>query len=337
MRDALTFVSVLRFAAVHFHPRQYPIIVAATALLGSVGNVLATLPLSVLLHSAGWTPTFASTALVSVFAAALVWFVLPETVPLVGGHRRISQLRAPAQRVAGRIGLAWTTPGTRLGFWVHFSCMSSATVFSVLWGVPYLVAQGYSVQRASAILLACVAVGVVASPSIGILISRHASGRVPLAISVSVVTLVGWGLLLGFGGNHPPHVAVAAISIFTALGGPASSIGFALARDYNRSSIVGTATGVVNVGGFAAAIIGSALVGATLSLLDGSSAERFRIAFAVMLAVQLLGTVQVVRWWRRARATVIGAQRRGEPVPVPVVAHRWDLTPPEPTSMRERV
>ena len=43
--DALTFVSVLRFAATHFAPRRFPLIVAMTSMVGMVGNVLATLPL----------------------------------------------------------------------------------------------------------------------------------------------------------------------------------------------------------------------------------------------------------------------------------------------------
>src|ERR1700712_2056335 len=44
--DALTFVSVLRFAAGQFAPRRYPVVVAITGTLGSVGNVAATLPLT---------------------------------------------------------------------------------------------------------------------------------------------------------------------------------------------------------------------------------------------------------------------------------------------------
>ena len=44
--DALTFVSVLRFAAQHFSARRYPVVVALTGTLGAVGNIVATMPLS---------------------------------------------------------------------------------------------------------------------------------------------------------------------------------------------------------------------------------------------------------------------------------------------------
>ncbi|HEX3387573.1 MAG TPA: hypothetical protein VHT94_00905, partial [Streptosporangiaceae bacterium] len=39
---------------------------------------------------------------------------------------------------------------------------------------------------------------------------------------------------------------------------------------------------------------------------------------------QLLGTVMAVRWWLRVRGLLIGAQSRGEPVPVRVVEHHFD-------------
>ena len=43
--DAMTFVSVLRYAAPRFSARRYPVLVALTGTVGTAGNVLATLPL----------------------------------------------------------------------------------------------------------------------------------------------------------------------------------------------------------------------------------------------------------------------------------------------------
>lgn len=54
--DALTFVSVIRFAAQDFAPRRFPLAVSVTSMLGMAGHVVATIPLTLLLHSAGWTP-----------------------------------------------------------------------------------------------------------------------------------------------------------------------------------------------------------------------------------------------------------------------------------------
>jgi len=44
---------------------------------------------------------------------------------------------------------SWSEPGTRLGLWTHLGTQFPATVFGLLWGVPYLVAgQGLTIAQA---------------------------------------------------------------------------------------------------------------------------------------------------------------------------------------------
>jgi len=268
-----------------------------------------------------------------------------------------------ARRVSSRVHTAWRTPGTRLGFWVHFSCMSLTTTFSVLWGVPYLVAQGFSPAAAGGVLLVCVLAAIAVSPAVGMVFGRFPAARVPFAVGVCLVTVAGWVTLLACFGGRPPHALIIAVAALMATGGPASTIGFSLARDYNGRTVVGTATGVVNVGGFSAAILTSLLVGGILDLAGRSDVPAYRLAFGCAVAVQLLGTVMAVRWWLRVRGLLLGAQSRGEPVPVRVVerpfdraaghhpvrvssreargavsaAHRWDRSPaPGRTRSRRR-
>jgi MFS family permease len=326
--DALTFISVLRFAAHHFSARRFPVVVALTGTLGAVGNVVATVPLSVALDSIGWTPSFAIAALASGVVALAVWRLMPETAvaaPTPTLRRPIRELRAPARRVVSNVAEAWSTSGTRAGFWVHFSTMSFTTMFGVLWGVPYLVSQGFSRGAASGILMLSVATGVVFSPVVGAVFGRHRAARMPFALGVAFSTVAAWSVLVfGFGG-HPPRALLIAVVALTSIGGPASGIGFSLARDYNDASLVGTASGVVNVGGFTASIVAAVGVGRVLDFVGGNDASAFRAAFAVAIAVQAFGALQAVRWYRRLRVRVLAAQARGEEVPVPAIRHRWDL------------
>jgi MFS family permease len=354
--DALTFVSVVRFAAQDFAPRRFPLAVSVTSMLGMAGNVAATIPLTLLLHSAGWAPSFAATGLISLATGVAVWALLPPDRPagrparsrpvlslpvrsrpvlslpvrslpvlsLPVRSRTMSDWLAAARRIGGRAHTAWRTPGTRLGFWVHFSCMSVTTMFSVLWGLPYLVAQGFSPAGASALLLVCVLSAIAISPAVGLAFGRFRAARVPFAVGVCLVTVGGWAALLGGFGGRPPHPLIVAVVALMAAGGPASTIGFSLARDYNARTAVGTATGVVNVGGFSAAILASLLVGGILDLAGHSDVAAYRLAFSCAVAVQLTGTVMAVRWWLRVRGLLLGAQSRGEPVPVRVVRHQFD-------------
>jgi MFS family permease len=322
--DALTFVSVVRIAAQDFPRRRFPLAVSVTSMLGMAGNLAATIPLALLLRSAGWTASFAGTGLVTLVTGVAVLILLPA------GRAAAARQPAPAGRTLHRVRAAWRTPGTRLGFWVHFSCMSLATMFAVLWGLPYLVRQGFTEAGASAVLLVCVLAAIVASPAIGAIFGRHPAARVPFALSVCLLTVAGWGLLLGGFGGRPPHLLIVAVVAVAAVGGPASTIGFSLARDYNPPAMVGTATGVVNVGGFTSTIIASLLVGGVLELTGPGSGAGYRLAFCAAVAVQVLGTAMAVRWWLRVRGMLLGAQSRGEPVPVPVIHRQFDRVRPGP-------
>jgi MFS family permease len=206
--------------------------------------------------------------------------------------------------------------------------MSVTTMFSVLWGLPYLVAQGFSPAGASAVLLVCVLAAIAISPAVGVVFGRFPAARVPFALGVCLVTVAGWVSLLGGFGGRPPHALIVVVAALMAAGGPASTIGFSLARDYNARTAVGTATGVVNVGGFSAAILAALLVGGILDLAGRSDVAAYRLAFGCAVGVQLAGTAMAVRWWLRVRGLLLGAQSRGEPVPVRVIRRQFDRVHP---------
>jgi len=327
--DALTFVSVLRFAAGQFAPRRYPLVVALTGTIGSVGNVVATLPLTTLLRSTGWTPTFLTAGALSLVSGAAVYLILPRApraaTGMAAGPGSTVELRAALGRVSVRVRTAWALPGTRAGFWLHFTAMSTSLMFGVLWGVPYLVqSQGYSRSAASAVLLVSVLVAIAAGPLIGYLIARRPAVRVPLAIGACLATVLGWYVVLGLFAGPVPRGLLIALVLLTATGAPVSAIGFAIARDYNGPAIVGTATGVVNVAGFVASITSCLVVGWVLDLSGTPDRAGYRLAFAAAVTVQLFGLLQLVRWWLRARRSVLHAQARGETTPVILVRRRWD-------------
>lgn len=328
--DALTFISVVSFVSQHFSARRFTLIVAATGTVGALGNMVATIPLNAALDSAGWTPTFAVAALSSVVAAAAVARFVPASA---SGDRPTAprRVRPPAEvrtsllRVGANVRAAWSTPGTRAGFWLHSATMTFTLMFGVLWGMPYLVAQGFTRGEASAMLTLSVAAGAVSSSVVGAVFGRYRAARVPFALGITGITVVGWSaLLVGFDGR-PPHWLLAVAVAVTAVGGPASGIGFSLARDYNPVHLAGTSSGVVNVGGFTFGILATVAVGQVLDLAGAEDAAAFRLAFAAALVVQAFAGVQAVRWYRRLRSQVLVAQERGDMVPVPAIRRRWDL------------
>jgi MFS family permease len=171
--------------------------------------------------------------------------------------------------------------------------------------------------------MAGVIAAAVASPVFGWLIGRHPAARVPIAIGICAVTMAGWSVVVADG--TPPTGFVVALFVVMALGGPASMAAFALARDYNPARILGTASGVVNVGGFLAAVVVSLGVGGILALEGSTSAGTLRWAVVAAVAVQGFGAVRMTVWLLRVRARALDLQQRGKSVPVPVVRRRFDL------------
>ncbi|GAA3826227.1 MFS transporter [Amycolatopsis tucumanensis] len=314
--DALTFVSVLRLIAAHFPGRQYAVVTSFTTAIGFLGNLAATVPLTLLLAGPGWTPTFLAAGLITAIYSAVVAGRVRDTP--AGATPKAGPV--DARQLARQVRTAWRVPGTRLGFWVHFSTMFAPNVLTLLWGVPFLVqGQGHPAATASALLTVFVFGSMIGGPLVGSLISARPGTRMPLVLGYLAGAAAVWALLLSWPGQIPVGVLVPAFA-FLSLGGPASMIGFALARDYNPLSRVGTATGVVNVGGFVATTLTALAVGVLLQLTGG----QFRLALLAVVAVLVLGTFRMLVWWLRARAELFAAQERGEHVPVQVRRHVWD-------------
>ncbi|CRK58525.1 Major facilitator superfamily permease [Alloactinosynnema sp. L-07] len=322
--DAMTFVSVLRLVAAHFSSRRYASIASLTAAVGSIGNLAATVPLTLLLSHAGWVATFAVTGSVTMVYAVVVGLRVRDTPEGAPAHRSDA---TTVRALLAQVRDAWRTPGTRLGFWVHFSTMFAPAVLGLLWGFPYLVsAQGMSESAAGAVLSLLVVVGGVTGPIVGETISRKPEWRVPMVAAFLALSIGVWAVLLGWPGGVVPVPLVIVAFSFVSLGGPLSGVGFAIARDYNPLFRVGTASGVVNVGGFAAITVTTLGIGL---LLGGDAAaadaNSFRVAFTTIAAMLLLGAWRTGVWWRRARALVLVAGARGEEVPVQIRRRSWDI------------
>jgi len=325
--DAMTYISVLRLAARWFPARQYAVLTAETGLLGNVGALVATVPLTGLLRGVGWGPTFAVAGGVSI-AYALLLLRPATSAPFCEAEVRASPGPVAGRQVWAAVKAAWKVPGERLGFWVHLTTMAGPATFSMLWGYPYLT-EGlvYSPGLASFLLMVLVLGGLVASVVVGVAIGRRPVIRTPLAVAVSAACLLGWLLLIAWPGGHPPVAVVTIVILIFSVGGPASTIGFMLARDYNPRQRISTATGMVNVGGFGGSVIAVFLVGQILDRVDPGMTVRsltgFRLAFCAVVALTAIGLMRILTWWRRARAVVLLATARGEAVPVQITAHRW--------------
>jgi MFS family permease len=314
--DAMTFISVLRLVPLWFPGRTVPVVTQLTGILGQVGQIVAAYPLVTLLHSAGWTPTFLGAAGVGVLVGVLVLVALRDVPPG-------TVLAAPVGMAEVRANLAasWAEPGTRIGLATHLVTQFSGTVFALLWGFPFLTqGEGLSAGAAASLLSLLVLVGMAFGPLLGRLVGRWPLRRSNLVFGILGVTAVTWTAVLLWPGRAPLWLLVVLVVVL-GTNGPGSMIGFDYARTENPVERSGSATGVVNVGGFVASLCTVLAIGFVLdALTPGSSTDyslgAFRAAFAVQYVFWALGCIGVVVHRRQLRARMA----RDGVVLVPLVA-----------------
>jgi len=293
--DAATFISVLRLVAAWFPPNRVPVLTQLTGLTGQVGQILSAVPLVAVLDARGWTTAFVGVAAVGVVVAIAAAVAVHDEpgVPVASGRP------VDVVRVWRDLRVAWRHPGTRLGLWSHFTTQFSGVAFVLMWGYPFLVSgEGLSRAAAGRLLTTMVLVGMLTGPVVGVLVQRHPLRRSWLVLAVTAVNAGAWTAVLAWPGRAPVWLLTLLV-VALATGGPASMIGFDFARTFNPANRLGTATGIVNVGGFVASLTTILLVGVVLDLRTGGASayglDDFRVALLVQYVLWGLGLAGILR------------------------------------------
>ncbi|SCF22117.1 Predicted arabinose efflux permease, MFS family [Micromonospora purpureochromogenes] len=320
--DAMTFISVLRIVAFWFPGRRNPLMVQLTGTLGQLGAILGAVPLVALLHHAGWTPAFLTAAALG----ATVLLMVAAGVRDTPQREHAGALAPDLAAVRRQLAAAWAQPGTRLGLWTHFVTQFSGAVFALLWGYPFLVqGQGLSPTAAAGLLTLMTVATLLSGPVVAHLCARHPFRRSVVVFAITAATAAVWAVVLAWPGRAP-HWLLVVLVLVLAVNGPGSVIGFDYARTFNPVHRIGSATGIVNVGGFVASIVLILAVGVVLDLAGPAgpappTLDAYRWAFAVQYLLWALGAVQVLRYRNAARRRY-AAERAAEVVPVGSVAGR---------------
>ncbi len=172
---------------------------------------------------------------------------------------------------------------------------------------------------------------VVSGLALGALVARYPFYRSFLVLGIVFAMAACWGVVLLRSTPAPMWLLVVLVCL-VATGGPASMVGFDLARSFTPVEASGRANGFVNVGGFSASLLTMGLVGVVLDLRAGSSAydlDDFRVAMSVQYLFWGLGAFQILRYRRKAVAHLrrvhpgaVESMKRGEPFVHPGFADR---------------
>ena len=306
--DATIFISMIRLISSWFSGRIVPLLSQWMGNIGQLGQVLSAIPLAWLLHTSGWTPAFLSAASVAVIALIVVVIFVQDRPKNVTEHVRANSLGIALTQLRH----SFRRPGTQLGFWSHYVSQSSGTVFTLLWGYPFMVfGLGYESTFAAGMLTVLVGAGLVFGPILGLLTARYPLRRSNIVLVIVSGIGAAWAIVLLWPGV-PPLWSIVLLLVVLGIGGPGSLIGFDFARTFNPQRSLGSANGVVNVGGFTASFVMMYLIGLLLDLQNGwrvaggaasdlYTLDAFRVAFSVQYIVVGIGVGFLMQARRRTR------------------------------------
>jgi len=305
MGDALTWICLLRLVASWFPGRRVPLLTAVSGTVGQLGALGAAAPMTWALGHLGWTKAYLIAAAVSVVVAGAVALLVHDAPE----GRSLRGPKLTFATIGESLRASWAHPGTRLGFWMHFVTQFSATAMALLWGFPFLVrGEHLSAGRASLLLSLIVVAMIYGGPTIGWFIGRHPWHRSTTVLVIVWSIVVVWTAVLSWPGDAPFWLLVLLTQVI-GIGGPASMIGFDLARTSNPAERLASANGIINQAGFSASLVLVVAIGLVLDWrTPGSStaydASAFRWAMCAQYPLWALGLLQVWRYRRRARAII---------------------------------
>ncbi|HEY7054843.1 MAG TPA: MFS transporter [Mycobacterium sp.] len=304
--DALTFISVLRLVPHWFPSRRVPLVTQLTGICGQLGQVLSAVPFLAILTGDGWKVAYTSVAALGLVSIALTLSLVRDTPEGKVARDEKTDLRA----ILANVRTVWLTPGTRLGFFTHMGTQFSVTVFALMWGVPYLTAaQGVSAGAAGGLLSVSVVAAIVAGIVIGVLTARYPLRRSWMVLGIIASNAAIWTVVLALPSRAPLWLLTLLV-VLISVGGPGSMVGFDFARTFNPRATLGTAQGMVNMGGFLASLVVMQAMGVIIGAAGGYSFSSFRIAWTVQYGVWALAVVGIIVTRRKARRAMTPEQWR---------------------------
>ena len=288
---AVAFVANLKLASHWFDPRQYATASGMALLVGISGGVVAGVPLRLAVDGLGWRPVMLGAAVVTALLALVAWRWVRND-PADAGY--VSHFHGQHHGERASIWHELAEVLSRRDLWlltlIPIGYSGGVLTFAGLWGVPWLrQVHGLDAKSAAMVTSVMLIAWAAGGPLLGSW-STRVGRRKPLYLISGAIALAGWAAAIFLPLSLPLLVPVLAVTGFFCGN---IIIGFAWAKESVPLRLMGTASGVANMGPLMGGMFLQPAVGWVLdrhwqgALVDGArvyDAAAYQSGFTLIFA-----------------------------------------------------
>ncbi|HYH02458.1 MAG TPA: MFS transporter [Bacillota bacterium] len=270
---SMIYVCIVKIHAEWFRTREFTTMVGIVVVAGSIGFLLASTPLALLVDKFGWRFAFLTLGAYSLLAMIACWLWVKNrpielglpTIAAVevyeGTVKTVSESTSNNYSVIKNLKIVVSNSATWWPFLASVTTYGVYMAFMGLWAVPYFM-QIYGMTRvaASNYILALSIGTLVGGPLIGVLSDRIALRRLPNIVFTGTY-LVLWLVLTVWNGGKPPVWAWYPLCFGIGLGMSGVNLNVACGKEVNPPEVTGLVAGLVNSGPFVGGAILQPLFG----------------------------------------------------------------------------
>ncbi|UTR08860.1 MFS transporter [Evansella sp. LMS18] len=248
--DATIWVNMVLILSQWFNKKEFTRLIGVAGMTGSLGFLVATVPVSKLIILFGWRGTFLSAGVLLCLCSLLLYFILVKKA------ERRADVKSKIQREKTTLVLqrmlskrqAWAL------FLCHFGIVGGYIGFIGSWAVPYMMdVHNITLLAASQLVMLSLAGALIGAPLIGWVSSCLNMIKRPYII-FHLIVLLCWSSILLFRGE-PPFSLFVVLFFIIGFGFGSNSLTFAAVRHSFPISESGLVTGFANTGGFLSAVL----------------------------------------------------------------------------------
>lgn len=287
--DSTIWVNMVLILSRWFNAKEFTRLIGVTAMTGSLGFLVATVPFALWIELLGWRASFFSMGLIVCLCGILLYVVLVKKPK----QSMFEQHETKREKSVRRIFLnpqAWSL------FLCHFGIVGTYIGFIGSWAVPYGM-DVYGMTRSGASQL--IFLGLIGA-LIGAPLSTWLSGRIGMIkrpyVMVHIILLICWSTFLLFHGN-PPFFLLTMLFFIIGLAYGANALTFAAVRQSFPILESGIASGFANTGGFLSAVLLPSIFGNVLDHFQASKdnlSTGYFYGFIIPVVFSIIGLFGVI-------------------------------------------